>query len=1300
MQDDLDKLDAKVKETTKQPRALLPTMSGAMKDRLDALLNKRLEERIRQLQIFRTQISDIQLKNERELKVKEIENKKVVDKLKRTVERLESVTAELKAERTELLQAPRETRVTSAIITSQVKRTGLITPTEKNGYTLLDDRKDGGIVQLKTFDDGNYWGIGAQGLQDPNKTPARTIFEAKPTDVPNFKPRDWNKEFHMELKFARHVNLERKYVSLKRLAEMHQHFMEVVSSIGCRIINESHVPYQFKSLKPTALPKYRKNISELDSRDVLKEFVYQDDEWRPVYVFNNILFQVHDDEVEFYGSDESAMKSIANEYRAQDYLTPYACEENLKFPMSAILDFKGKRIIATAMTPGMAEPRDLVDLFGADDDVMEENATSAWDEAQNNLKNCVKKLGSSLNIKEHAFNFDGTKEDVSLAADVQMFVDSEKDNYVMSVARIVPPEPPTYPLSSWRMHLTNMLRPELVQGSLDQLNPDAFCPWVGRNVREDNVALRNLWNRLKKNIIPGVAAFLEMHGEDDPDLTGVFLSKMLHRHGINVRFLALVGRQVQNPNVICAIASEMVARLVKGDIRRRWRNLLSKGLLAPAAEALRVCQVYSLLLIQSHEAEKYWANVITVGVRKKFPGAIAVLQQNTWRDIVDLGVVANRTAFMCGITFARDPIEIANQRPLIVGDIVEIKRRVKINSVVPQSCRVGFQLMADGFKTSDPDTKIACFSEAREAFHTAIETTDPTHPQVMIACADACLMLASSMPFYEARDALEEAEDRYRRALALRPQFTEVLRRLGDVHVLQGKLSRIPETALRLRVRAGTRYLQATLAEWERDQAVKNQVTHTLDHLFQLSAGDFCACSIATSQFTNFEDIDFSGTPEVGPSALRRCIGKKPNLISLNMSGCSNCDNDVLAYLGSKTGTTLESLEISNCHNVTEVGVVAMSNFIHLTSLKLDGCIGIEDDPLKKVFENCTHLVHISLRGLPRVTNKSAVYLGKFMTSVETLDFSDSPNITGSIMNEVAQTCPNFRVGKADGCYTIDDVPMITMGRVCMSIQELSLRNCIKITSLAIRGMAHKCKNLTALNFEGCIRMDDAALAAMSEKDAFPNMRKLNFNGCDMLGSQGVTELVMALPNLEMLRLGKCTQVNEVAVRRISRMCTLLTDLSLEACAGCSIDATSQVCKSLLNLQVLSLANCPLVDDTAISQMAQHQFHLVDVDLSGCKLITDKVLIGVALNNTNLTSLKVYACPRLGDKSCLQLGDSCKQLEVFWVAISNYITDHGIMYLVTGCPLLKELHATNCPQITHDVKQLLGLQTPWIKLAF
>lgn len=62
---------------------MIPTTSGALRDKVDGMINKRLEERIRQLQMIRAQIQDIQLKNKRDLLAKQIEVNKIVDKLRR-----------------------------------------------------------------------------------------------------------------------------------------------------------------------------------------------------------------------------------------------------------------------------------------------------------------------------------------------------------------------------------------------------------------------------------------------------------------------------------------------------------------------------------------------------------------------------------------------------------------------------------------------------------------------------------------------------------------------------------------------------------------------------------------------------------------------------------------------------------------------------------------------------------------------------------------------------------------------------------------------------------------------------------------------------------------------------------------------------------------------------------------------------------------------------------------------------------------------------------------------------------------
>lgn len=120
---------------------------------------------------------------------------------------------------------------------------------------------------------------------------------------------------------------------------------------------------------------------------------------------------------------------------------------------------------------------------------------------------------------------------------------------------------------------------------------------------------------------------------------------------------------------------------------------------------------------------------------------------------------------------------------------------------------------------------------------------------------------------------------------------------------MQADLARIPETAMRLRQRAGARYLQgiclrslcdatswhplrvamltwrlvvALALEWEMDYNIKKLKTNKLDHLFHLPKADIAAVSIATQRFSNFATIDFSTTDHVGENAIRRAIGKRP----------------------------------------------------------------------------------------------------------------------------------------------------------------------------------------------------------------------------------------------------------------------------------------------------------------------------------------------------------------------------------------------------------------------------------------
>jgi hypothetical protein len=404
--------------------------------------------------------------------------------------------------------------------------------------------------------------------------------------------------------------------------------------------------------------------------------------------------------------------------------------------------------------------------------------------------------------------------------------------------------------------------------------------------------------------------------------------------------------------------------------------------------------------------------------------------QPSWKEVVDLKFVIRRLSQMSNIQLKGDLIEAYKRRSTIVSaDIGEFTPVVKTCEVVPPMCTRGIHLVCDSFVTKTEKTKKEMLVQARQVFEEAL-ARHPENPGVLALCGDVCLMLCKHFLFFEARKTLEKSEDYYRKALSVRPQWTEVLYRMGDVHCEQAKFTRVPETAKRLRVRAGTRYLQSLCFEWELNYAIKKQKTHKLDHLLQLPKGDIAAISIATRAFTEFETIDLSGAPEISAAGIRRALGKRSVLTNLNANACINFKNSVLSYVCSRAHRTLTSLNIGGCMAIGTDGMMGLArNCEKLKTLVLDGAVGVEDIGLTEAFKSLTALTHLSMRNLPRVTNKSCVFIGKYIHNLIYLDMSETTQVTGTIINEVAQLCPSFKVVKADGCYTVDDVPCITLGR-------------------------------------------------------------------------------------------------------------------------------------------------------------------------------------------------------------------------------------------------------------------------------
>jgi hypothetical protein len=256
----------------------------------------------------------------------------------------------------------------------------------------------------------------------------------------------------------------------------------------------------------------------------------------------------------------------------------------LAVPLCCVVDFLGWRLVAVALLP--IDAHTLV--YGSDDC----GATIACSDDE--VNSLMRQLGVSLNISEHAVRCRQPPHNVcrlSGPADLEVHRGHDGRIYCLDAARIMPPQNPFAigqsdpAVQRPKGFLYDLFRVEFVSSfSETPLSSDAFSGFgrAGHPVEENKIAIAD--TVLRTVVIPEVSKKLAQRYnglEVDLDLVGFF-----HRHGINMRFLGLVRKEIKRirlselvkPEDVCSdalvmtLAGEMVARSAKHVLRARLRD--------------------------------------------------------------------------------------------------------------------------------------------------------------------------------------------------------------------------------------------------------------------------------------------------------------------------------------------------------------------------------------------------------------------------------------------------------------------------------------------------------------------------------------------------------------------------------------------------------------------------------------------------------------------------------------------------------------------------------------------------------
>lgn len=148
---------------------------------------------------------------------------------------------------------------------------------------------------------------------------------------------------------------------------------------------------------------------------------------------------------------------------------------------------------------------------------------------------------------------------------------------------------------------------------------------------------------------------------------------------------------------------------------------------------------------------------------------------------------------------------------------------------------------------------------------------------------------------------------------------------------------------------------------------------------------DFTEAGLWSSLSARITSLSVSDCINVADDAIAAISQLLPNLAELSLQAYHVTDT-ALAYFTARQGHSTHTLRLLSCWEITNHGVV---NVVHslpnLTALSLSGCSKVTDDGVELVAENLRKLRSLDLSWCPRITDMALEYVACDLHRLEEL---------------------------------------------------------------------------------------------------------------------------------------------------------------------------------------------------------------------------------------------------------------------------------------------------------------------------
>lgn len=237
-------------------------------------------------------------------------------------------------------------------------------------------------------------------------------------------------------------------------------------------------------------------------------------------------------------------------------------------------------------------------------------------------------------------------------------------------------------------------------------------------------------------------------------------------------------------------------------------------------------------------------------------------------------------------------------------------------------------------------------------------------------------------------------------------------------------------------------------------------------------------------------------------------------------------------------------LELSGCNDFTEAGLWS-SLSARITSLSVSDCINVADDAIAAISQLLPNLAELSLQAYHVTDTALAYFTARQGHSTHTLRLLSCWEITNHGVVNVVHSLPNLTALSLSGCSKVTDDGVELVAENLRKLRSLDLSWCPRITDMALEYVACDLHRLEELVLDRCVRITDTGLSYLS---TMSSLRSLYLRWCCQVQDFGLKHL-LAMRSLRLLSVAGCPLLTTTGLSGLVQL-QELEELELTNCPG------------------------------------------------------------------------------------------------------------------------------------------------------